>query len=264
MRRRTGWRGRGCFPRTSRSCSPPATSTRPGRPPTSWRRSPTTSTRRCCARWPPTPRGPSCSPRATPQAALAALRRCVDGLAGARGAVRSRAGPASSSGSPAGSSATRTAAEMELDAARWVFEQPRRGTRPRASAVALREGGGEAGGRADRARAGGAPPGGGRQDQPRDRRRAVPQREDGRPPRQQHLHQAGVCRPGRRPPPTPTSTTSSSAPTQNHPSARACRSGCSPDSGDGRPLRSVAIDMIGRRRKATNGRLAATQSTSRP
>ena len=41
----------------------------------SWPRSRPTSTRRSCRRWPPTPTGPSCSPRATPAAALAALRR---------------------------------------------------------------------------------------------------------------------------------------------------------------------------------------------
>ena len=38
---------RGCFPRTSRSCSPPVTSARRAPPPTSCRRSPPISTRRC-------------------------------------------------------------------------------------------------------------------------------------------------------------------------------------------------------------------------
>ena len=81
-------------------------------------------------------------------------------------------------------------AEMELDAARWVFEQL--GAVPdlaRAQALSRRRP--PAGGRADRARAGGAAAGRDRQDQPGDRRRPVPQREDGGPPRQQHLHQAG-------------------------------------------------------------------------
>jgi tetratricopeptide (TPR) repeat protein len=44
--------------------------------------------------------------------------------------------------------------------------------------------------RADRTRGATAAPGGGRQDQPGDRCRAGPQRADGGPPREQHLHQA--------------------------------------------------------------------------
>ena len=43
----------GCSPRTSRSCSPLATSRRPRRAPTSWRRSPPTWTRRSCTPSPP-------------------------------------------------------------------------------------------------------------------------------------------------------------------------------------------------------------------
>ena len=87
-------------------------------------------------------------------------------------------------------------AEMELDAARWVFRAARRRARPRAGEALVPEGGRQGRGRADRARVRGAAPRRDRQDQPGDRRRAVPQREDGGPPRQQHLHQAGSVDPG--------------------------------------------------------------------
>ena len=87
-------------------------------------------------------------------------------------------------------------AEMELDAARWVFRQL--GAAPdlaRAEALSRQARRRPAGGLTAR-EVRGAPPGRGRQDQPGDRRRPVPQREDRGPPRQQHLHQAGSVVPG--------------------------------------------------------------------
>ena len=73
--------------------------------------------------WPPRPTGAVLLARGRRPAALAALRRCVDGVAGARGAVRSGAGAGADRARLPGSSATRTAREMELDAARWAFGQ---------------------------------------------------------------------------------------------------------------------------------------------
>ena len=81
-----------CSPATSRSCWPPAMSRRPGRPPTSWRRSPGSSARRCCGRWPPT-RGRCPSGRGRRAGRPGRAAPGVGGLAGARGAVRGRARP---------------------------------------------------------------------------------------------------------------------------------------------------------------------------
>ena len=82
------------------------------------------------------------------------------------------------------------AAEMEFDAARWVFEQL--GAAPdvaRVRALSAPEPPGS--GRADRPRAAGAPPGRRGNDQPRDRGRVVSQRENCRAAPEQHLQQAG-------------------------------------------------------------------------
>ena len=132
----------------------------------------------------------------------------VDGLAGARGAVRGRAGPGADRPRLPASCGDEDTAAMELDAARWVFQQL--GAAPdlaRVGGAARRTADGQGDGRADGARGAGAAPGGDRQDQPGHRRRAGPQREDGGPPRQQHLHQARRLLARPRPPPTPTSTT---------------------------------------------------------
>ena len=79
---------------------------------------------------------------------------------------------------------------LELDAARAVFEQL--GAAPDLARIDSLVQGARIGSTswADPARAAGASPGRRRQDQQGHRRRAVPEREDGRPARQQHLHQA--------------------------------------------------------------------------
>ena len=107
MRHRTGSPGPGCWPPTSRSCSPPMTSVRPAPPPTSCRTSPPTSTRRCCARWPPKPRG---RPARRGRCPRRAATRCAGrGRRGGSSTRRTRPlGSGSSSGWPAGSSGTRT------------------------------------------------------------------------------------------------------------------------------------------------------------
>ena len=98
-------------------------------------------------------------------------------------------------------------AEMELDAARSASSSWARcpTSRERRRCPGRRR---QAGGRADRARAGGAAPGGDRQDEPVDRCRPVPEREDGGAPRQATSSPSWVCRAGRRRLPMPTSTTS--------------------------------------------------------
>ena len=138
--------------------------------------------------------GRSSWPRATPGLLSS---RCA-GLAACGTSSRRRTrrrGSACSSGWPAGRSATGTRAAMELDAARGVFAAARGGPDlARVEALARHAGRGRPR-RAHGARAAGAAPGGGGQDQPGDRGRAVPQREDGRPAREQHLHQADVSSP---------------------------------------------------------------------
>jgi tetratricopeptide (TPR) repeat protein len=64
-RPRASWPARACCPHSSRSCSRPATSTRPRPAPTSSPPWPTIARRRCCGHAPPTPRAPSSSPAAT-------------------------------------------------------------------------------------------------------------------------------------------------------------------------------------------------------
>ena len=66
-RRRTGWPGRGCSPAHVEImlAAGDVAAARAGRRRAD-RRSPPTSTRRCCARWPPTPRGAVLLPRAMP------------------------------------------------------------------------------------------------------------------------------------------------------------------------------------------------------
>ena len=67
-----------------------------------------TSTRRCCARWPPKPREPSCCSRATPRPRSARCARRGRRGRSSRCPTKPR-GSGSSSGSPAGSSGTRRA-----------------------------------------------------------------------------------------------------------------------------------------------------------
>ena len=64
MRPRIRPRAPGSSTRSSRSRWRPGTSRAPAPPPTSWRRSPGSSRRRCSWRSPPGPRAPSCWPRA--------------------------------------------------------------------------------------------------------------------------------------------------------------------------------------------------------
>ena len=154
-RRRTASRARGCLPPTSRSCLPPMTSARHAPPPTSCRRSPTTSTRRCYARWPPTHTGPFCSPRGTREPRCDALRRAWTAwheLDAPYEAARVRV----LVGLACRALGDEDTAAMELDAARWVFEQLGAAPRPRASTDALRKARGKPSGRVDRTRAGGA------------------------------------------------------------------------------------------------------------
>ena len=96
-------------------------------------------------------------------------------------------------------------AELEFEAARGALEEL--GARPDLERLARLAGSPRPGG-AEPARERGAHPRGRGQDQPRDRGRALHQREDGRAARQQHLHEAAGSRPGPRRPRTPTSTAS--------------------------------------------------------
>ena len=84
--------------------------------------SPTTSPRRCWRRWPPMPRVPCSSARATPRAALQALRRAWTAwqeLEAPYEAARVRV----LIGLACRQLGDQDSAEMELDAARWVFRQ---------------------------------------------------------------------------------------------------------------------------------------------
>ena len=120
--RRASSRARGCCPRTSRSCSRPATSTRRAPPPTSWRRWPATSTRRCCARARPTPAARSSLAEGDARAALAALRRAWAAwqeLDAPHEAARARV----LIGLACRALGDEDGAAMELDAARWAFDE---------------------------------------------------------------------------------------------------------------------------------------------
>ena len=81
--------------------------------------------------------------------------------------------------------------ELELGAARAVFEQLGGRARPRPRRLARPVHGAGSSAWVDPARAAGASLGRSRQDQQGHRRGAVPQREDGRQAREQHPHQAG-------------------------------------------------------------------------
>ena len=120
------------------------------------------------------------------EAALKALRRACRTVAGARRAVRGRTRHARSSGWRVSALGDEESAELELDAAREVFE--RLGAAPdlaRLDSLDRRRAA-----RAERARAGGAPPRRRREDESRDRRGARRQRAHGRPPPAEHLREA--------------------------------------------------------------------------
>ena len=184
----------GCWARTSRSSSPAATSPPHAAPPMSCPGSRPSGTRRCC---PPCRRmrpGRSCWPRATPAAALAALRRAWAGwgeLDAPYDAARSRV----LIGLACRALGDEDSAQMELDAARSVFLQldaaPDLVRVEELSPTTARP----HRGRVDRPRGAGTEAGRDRHDQPGHRVRARHQREDGGHPRQQHLHQAGVVIP---------------------------------------------------------------------
>ena len=179
-----------------------------------------TSPRRRCAPWRRTRAGRCCSPRATPAGALEALREAAEawrGLQARYDGARTRA----LVGLARRALGDDDTAQLELDGARTVFVAL--GAAPTSSGWTGWSTATERGrrGRPEPARARGAPAGRDRPDQPRDRSRAGPEREDGRPAREQHLRQARAVRRARPPPPTPTSTTwSERADEQNYPSPR--------------------------------------------
>ena len=100
----------------------------------------------------------------------------------------SRRGRGCGSGSSAADLGDEETAAMEFDAARQAFVGL--GAAPDVAAVDALLAQGPGAGRLDVARGRGARPRRHRKHQPSDRRRAGDQREDRRPPRQQHLHQA--------------------------------------------------------------------------
>ncbi len=162
--------------RTSRSCWPPVTSPRPGPPPTSCRRSPTSSMRRTCARWPPT-RPARCSLAEGEPGPRCGAAAGVGGLARARSAVRGGAGPGPDR-LACRALGDGDAAAMELDAARSGSSSSARARRRRVEALARRA---RRARRAHRPGARGARPGGRRAGPTGDRRGAVPQRAHGGP-----------------------------------------------------------------------------------
>ena len=183
--------GQDCFPRMSRSCWPPVTSRRHASAADQLSQiAADLDAPLLHARGRRTRPAPSCSARATRGLPW---RRCAGGGRSGRSSTRRTRprAPGCFWDWPVESSVTRTAG-MELDAARSAFEQlgatPDRG----AGGNAGPNGSHQAGGHAHRPGAAGAPPGGDGYGQPGDRRRAVPQREDGGPAPEQHLHQAGV------------------------------------------------------------------------
>ena len=192
------WRARGSCPRASRSCSPAGDvdearaaadeldeiaqrvrhrgAGRDGRP---------------CARRGAARRGRR---RRRPSRRCGARSRCWQRVGAPYLAARIRVLLAG----PARRSATRMAPARAARRARQVFEEL--GAAPDLAALdgCSRDGPARRQPRADAARARGAAPGRPRQDEQGDRPRAVRQRADGRPPREQHLHQARRVVPRRR------------------------------------------------------------------
>ena len=189
-----GRRGRACSPPPSRSCAPQAMSARPVPPPTSSLPRPRALTRRCCGRRPVRPRARSFCVEGDARAALGRLRSAWaawQALEVPYEAARVRV----LIGLACRRLGDEDTAEMELDAARWIFEDLG------ASHDVART-------QALSATAAAKPPGpltarelevlrlvATGQDEPRHRRRAVPEREDRGAPRQQHLRQARPVEP---------------------------------------------------------------------
>ena len=118
--RPTAWPGPGCSRRSSRSCSPPATWRPPARRPPSSPRWPSDRAPRCCWRSRHEPRARCAWPKAT---RARRSRRCARRRPAGRSSTprTSPRGSGSGSAGPAGSWATRDAAELEFDAARRAF-----------------------------------------------------------------------------------------------------------------------------------------------
>ena len=179
---------RGCCRRRRRSCSPPATLEAARALRASSTRSRPATRARCSTRSSATPAARSTSRPATPRGALTALLRREPrrGRSSARRTRRARVrvllGRACRALGDADSAA------LELDAARDAFAAL--GRRRDVGRVDALLGRADDSARADGARAAGPAPRRGRRDEQGDRRRARPQRADGRPPRQQHLRQA--------------------------------------------------------------------------
>ena len=122
--RRPRRRGRGCCPPASRSCWPPAT----------WRRAraaadelaataPAAGRAACCAATAATAAGAVLLAEGDPRAALVDAAQRLGGLAGAGGAVRGGTGPGRCIGLACRALGDEDSAAMELDAARFVFQQ---------------------------------------------------------------------------------------------------------------------------------------------
>ena len=114
----------GCWPRTSRSCSPPATCRRPAPPPTSCREiagdldAPLLRARR-----PTTRTGAVLLAEGDARAALRALRRAWTAWQELEAPYEAARVPGPHRAGLPELSATQDGAAMELDAARWVFQQ---------------------------------------------------------------------------------------------------------------------------------------------
>ena len=179
-----------------RSCSPRATRARPAPPRTSSRASPRRAALRSSWRWRHRPRARSCWRRRIPQAALATLReagRLWSELEAPYEAAQVRV----LIGLAHRALGDEDTAAIELDAARHAFDGLGAASERRRVEALLGPAGREALAPAHGARGRGPPARGHRPDQPGHRRAAGDQREDGRPARQQHLHQAGVVHQGR-------------------------------------------------------------------
>ena len=157
--------------------------------PRSWRRSRARPVRPCWGPWRPGRTARSSWPAGEAQGSLAALRRCVGGVAGPRCAIRVGAGQAAHRAVLSGARRRGHGSDGVRGRRRGVpgARSPAgigRGGRTLDARGAARPGG--LTGREDR----GAPARRYGQDQPRHRGRAGDQREDGRPAREQHPHEA--------------------------------------------------------------------------